>query len=190
MLKSQDKDHLTVWSEDSSAPGMSRSWCVGDAKSFSVVPTFTRPELAWWILYCIISEGMSAVSPSLSIETTWPGNEASHQTQPVSHYTTSTHNRRHTPVVVYGCETWSLSLREEQRLRIFENRMLIKISGPKREEKTGWGKTAYWGDSWFVSLTKHYPDDQLTEDESGRACGTYRGEEETWRKDTTCKTKM
>jgi hypothetical protein len=38
------------------------------------------------------------------------------------------------PVVLYGCETWSPSLREEHRLRVFENRMLRRISGPKREE--------------------------------------------------------
>jgi hypothetical protein len=38
------------------------------------------------------------------------------------------------PVVLYGCETWSLTLREEQRLRVFENRELRRIFGPKREE--------------------------------------------------------
>jgi hypothetical protein len=38
------------------------------------------------------------------------------------------------PVVPYGCETWSLTLREERRLRVFENRVLRKIFGPKREE--------------------------------------------------------
>jgi hypothetical protein len=37
-------------------------------------------------------------------------------------------------VVLYGCETWSLTLREEYRLRIFENRVLRRIFGPKREE--------------------------------------------------------
>jgi hypothetical protein len=41
------------------------------------------------------------------------------------------------PVVLYGCETWSLTLREENRLRVFENRVLRRISGPKREEVTG-----------------------------------------------------
>jgi hypothetical protein len=40
-------------------------------------------------------------------------------------------------VVLYGCETWSLTLREEQRLRVFENRVLRRIFGPKREEATG-----------------------------------------------------
>jgi hypothetical protein len=38
------------------------------------------------------------------------------------------------PVVLYGCETWSLTLREEHRLRAFENRVLRTISGPKRDE--------------------------------------------------------
>jgi hypothetical protein len=36
------------------------------------------------------------------------------------------------PVVLYGCETWSLTLREEHRLRAFENRALRRIFGPKR----------------------------------------------------------
>ena len=41
------------------------------------------------------------------------------------------------PVVLYGYETWSLTLREESRLRIFENRILMRIFGPKRDEKWG-----------------------------------------------------
>jgi len=40
------------------------------------------------------------------------------------------------PVVLYGCETWSLTLREECRLRVFENRVLRRIFGPKRDEVT------------------------------------------------------
>jgi hypothetical protein len=44
-------------------------------------------------------------------------------------------------VVLYGCETWSLKLREECRLRVFENRVLRRIFGPKRDEVTGgWRK--------------------------------------------------
>jgi len=49
------------------------------------------------------------------------------------------------PVVLYGCETWSLTLSEEHRLQVFENRVLREIFGPKREEVSGgWGleKTA------------------------------------------------
>jgi hypothetical protein len=41
------------------------------------------------------------------------------------------------PVVLYGCETWSLTLRKEHRLRVFENRVLRGIFGPKRDEVTG-----------------------------------------------------
>jgi hypothetical protein len=45
------------------------------------------------------------------------------------------------PVVLYGCETWSLTLRKEHRLRVFENRALRRIFGPKRNEVTGeWRK--------------------------------------------------
>ena len=40
------------------------------------------------------------------------------------------------PVVLYGCETWSLTLREEKKLRVFEN-MLLRIFGPRRDEVTG-----------------------------------------------------
>jgi hypothetical protein len=40
------------------------------------------------------------------------------------------------PVVSYGCKTWSLTLREECRLRVFENKVLRRIFGPKREEVT------------------------------------------------------
>jgi uncharacterized membrane protein len=44
-------------------------------------------------------------------------------------------------MILYGCETWSLTLREEHRLRVFENRMLRKIFGPKRDGVSdGWRK--------------------------------------------------
>jgi hypothetical protein len=44
-------------------------------------------------------------------------------------------------MVLYGCETWSLTLREERRLRVFENRVLRRIFGRKRDEVTGdWRK--------------------------------------------------
>ena len=45
------------------------------------------------------------------------------------------------PVVLYVCETWSLTLREERRLRVFENRVVRRVFGPKRNEVTGeWRK--------------------------------------------------
>jgi hypothetical protein len=46
------------------------------------------------------------------------------------------------PVVLYGCETWSLTLREEHRLRVFENRVLRRIFGPKRDKCRRLEKTA------------------------------------------------
>jgi hypothetical protein len=45
------------------------------------------------------------------------------------------------PVVLYACETWSLTLREEHKVRVFENRVLRRIFGSKRDEVTeGWRK--------------------------------------------------
>jgi hypothetical protein len=45
------------------------------------------------------------------------------------------------PVILYWCEIWSLTLREEHRLRVFENRVLRRIFGPKRDEVMGeWRK--------------------------------------------------
>ena len=45
------------------------------------------------------------------------------------------------PVVLYGCKTWSLTLTEERRMGVFENRVLRRIFGPKREDVTGeWRK--------------------------------------------------
>jgi hypothetical protein len=45
------------------------------------------------------------------------------------------------PLVLYGCESWSLTLREEYRLRVFANRVLRRIFGPNRDEVMGeWKK--------------------------------------------------
>jgi len=41
------------------------------------------------------------------------------------------------PVVLHGCETWSLKLREERKLRVLENMVLRRIFGPRRDEVTG-----------------------------------------------------
>jgi len=45
------------------------------------------------------------------------------------------------PVVLRGCETWSLTLREELRLRVIENRVLRRVFGPQRDEVRGVEKT-------------------------------------------------
>jgi hypothetical protein len=47
------------------------------------------------------------------------------------------------PVVLYGCETWSLTLREEHKLRVFENRVLRRIFGPKRDGVMGGWKIVH-----------------------------------------------
>jgi hypothetical protein len=54
------------------------------------------------------------------------------------------------PVVLYGCETWSLTLREKHILRVFENRVLRRIFGPKRDEIMG-----EWRMLSFIICTLH-----------------------------------
>jgi hypothetical protein len=49
-------------------------------------------------------------------------------------------------VVLYGCETWSLTLRVEHKLRVFENRVLRRIFGPKRDGVTGGWRKMYNGE--------------------------------------------
>jgi len=59
------------------------------------------------------------------------------------------------PVVLYGCETWSLALREEHRLWGFENRVLRRIFGPNRDEVMGeWRKlhNEHLNDLYFFFL--------------------------------------
>ena len=57
------------------------------------------------------------------------------------------------PVVLNGCETWSVILKEERRLKVFENRVLRKIFGPTRDEVTGeWRKLHNEGLSDLYSL--------------------------------------
>jgi len=50
---------------------------------------------------------------------------------------TDTHRTIIFPVVLFGCESWSLTLRKEQRVRVFENRVLREIFGPKMDKATG-----------------------------------------------------
>jgi hypothetical protein len=50
------------------------------------------------------------------------------------------------PVVLYGCETWSLTLREGHRLRVFENRVLRRIFGSERDEVMGEWRKLHTGD--------------------------------------------
>ena len=86
------------------------------------------------------------------------------------------------PIVMYGCETWSLTLREERRLRVFEDRAMRRIFGPKRDEVTGeWGKLHKEELNDLYSSSKYYSGDQIEKNEMGGACSTYEGQEEMWR---------
>jgi hypothetical protein len=74
------------------------------------------------------------------------------------------------PVVLYGCETWFLTFREEHRLRVFENRVLRRIFGPKRDEVTGeWGKLHSEELHDLYSLPSI---SQVEEDAMGVSCST------------------
>jgi hypothetical protein len=60
------------------------------------------------------------------------------------------------PVVLYGCETWSVTLREEHRLRVFENRVLRRIFGHKRDEVTGEWRKLHSGELHILYSTGYY----------------------------------
>jgi hypothetical protein len=65
------------------------------------------------------------------------GNACYHSVQNLSSCLFSKNSKIHksiTLLVSYGCETWSLTLRENHGLRVFENRVLKRIFGPKRED--------------------------------------------------------
>ena len=99
------------------------------------------------------------------------------------------------PVVLYGCETWSLTLREERRLRVFENRVLRRVFGPKRDEVTGeWRKLHNEEHNDLYSSTNIIPVIQSRRmgwtrhvARMGERCMQVFGGE-TWGKETTWKT--
>jgi len=81
------------------------------------------------------------------------------------------------PFVLYGCETWSCTLREERRLRVLENRVLRRIFGPKRDEVT-----REWRKLHNEELNDLYPShnfcsvEKIEKIEMGGACSAYGGE--------------
>ena len=79
------------------------------------------------------------------------------------------------PVVLYGCETWSLTFREERRLRLFENGVL-RIFGPKREKVKGNGENYIKRSLMSLLLTQYCAGDKI-ENEMGGACSAYGGGE-------------
>jgi hypothetical protein len=81
-------------------------------------------------------------------------------------------------MVLYGCETWSLTLREEHRLTVFENRALRRIFGPKRDGVTGkWRKLHNEELRDLYSSPSIIKKNQVEEDEMGGTCST-NGEQE------------
>jgi hypothetical protein len=99
------------------------------------------------------------------------------------------------PVVLYGCENWSLILKEECRLKVFENRVLRRIFGSKRDEVRGEWKRLHNKELYTLYFPPNMGD-QIKKTKMGRTCSTF-GEEErciqgfigkTWGKETLGKT--
>ena len=84
-----------------------------------------------------------------------------------------------TEINLYGCETWSLTLREERRLRVFDNRVLRRIFGPKRDEVIGEWRTLHNGElnDLYSSPNIYCPGDKIENSEMGGACSAYGGDE-------------
>jgi hypothetical protein len=81
------------------------------------------------------------------------------------------------PVVLYGCETWSLTIREERRLRVFENRVLRKIFGPKRDEVTGEWRKLHNELNNLYSSPNNVQVIKIKKNVIGWACSAYGGGE-------------
>jgi hypothetical protein len=80
-------------------------------------------------------------------------------------------------VVLYGCKSWALTLREEHRLRVFENRVLRRIFGPKRDEVTG-GRRELHNEELRNLYTSPSIIRIIKSTEMSIACSTNWGEEE------------
>ena len=79
----------------------------------------------------------------------------------------------HKTFVLYGCETWLLTLREERKLRVFENMVLRRIFGPKREEVTGEWRRLHNEELYDLYSTQYCAGDKIEKNEMGWACGAY-----------------
>jgi len=82
-------------------------------------------------------------------------------------------------VVLYGCETWSLTLREKRRLWVFENRVLRRIFGPKRDEVTRECRKLHNGElnDLYCSPNTYCYGGKIEKNEMGGACSANGGEE-------------
>ena len=84
------------------------------------------------------------------------------------------------PAVVYECETWSLTSRKERKLRMFENRVLRGICGPRRDEVTGEWRKLHNEELKDVPLTHYCSGDKIEKNEMGGTCSTYGGDFSTF----------
>jgi len=81
------------------------------------------------------------------------------------------------PVVLYGCKTWSLTLREERRLRVFENRVLRRIFGPKRDGVTEEWRKLHNEELNDLCSSSIFLGNKIEKNEMGGACSAYGGQE-------------
>jgi hypothetical protein len=80
------------------------------------------------------------------------------------------------PVILYGCETWPLTLTKEHRLSMIENRALREIYGPKWDEVI-----EEWWSFMICTLTNYYWGDQIKNNEKCRQCSTMRERADAYR---------
>jgi hypothetical protein len=76
------------------------------------------------------------------------------------------------PVVLYGCETWSHTLKEESRLSVFENKVLRRIFGPKRDEVTWEWRRLHNKELYALYSSLNIIRVMVKKTEVGRTCGT------------------
>ena len=76
-------------------------------------------------------------------------------------------------VVLCGCETWSLTLKEERRLRVFENRVLRRIFEPERDEVRGEWRTLRNESLMMCTPHQIFFGDNIEKNEIGGACSSY-----------------
>jgi hypothetical protein len=76
------------------------------------------------------------------------------------------------PVVLYGCETWSLTLREECRLTVFENRVLMRIFGPRSNEVTREWRKLHNEELNDLYYSQYFSGDKIENNVMGKACST------------------
>ena len=81
------------------------------------------------------------------------------------------------PVVLIGCETWSFILREECRLRVFENRVLRRMFGSKRDKVTGESNRLHNKKIYGLYFSPNIIRVMKSRRQMGRTCSTYEGQE-------------